>query len=91
MKTIYKLISVAFFIFQIFIVGLTQITVDPVSPGPPIDSIEQCMGFAADLKPRVLRFPAGGDHKFMHLLDDNGYGYRELDIDAFIHRSEIPI
>ncbi|MFN3939678.1 MAG: hypothetical protein ACK4IY_03760, partial [Chitinophagales bacterium] len=120
MKTIYKLISVAFFIFQIFIVGLTQITVDiqyydnrdvpdelygfhmsnffeqcvcydPVSPGPPVDSIEQCMGFAADLKPRVVRFPAGGDHKFMHLLDDNGYGYRESDIDAFIDKKWVKV
>lgn len=28
---------------------------DPVSPGPPVDSIEQCMSYAADLKPRVVR------------------------------------
>lgn len=64
---------------------------DPDSPGPELDSIEQCMGFAADLIPAVVRFPAGGDHKFMHLLDENGYGYREEDIDAFIANKWIKV
>lgn len=57
---------------------------DPDSPGPSDDDIDQCMSFAASLKPKVVRFPAGGDHKFMHLLDDDGYGYRDEDIDEFV-------
>ncbi|MBK7109107.1 MAG: hypothetical protein KA954_14210 [Chitinophagales bacterium] len=59
---------------------------DPDSPGTPDPDIDQCMEFAASLKPKVVRFPAGGDHKFMHLLDDDGYGYREQDIDEFVNQ-----
>lgn len=56
---------------------------DPDSPGGGNDTIDLCMQMAADLKPRVLRFPAGGDHKYYHLLDSNGYGRRYADVDSF--------
>ncbi|HET8963379.1 MAG TPA: hypothetical protein VFM99_05755 [Chitinophagales bacterium] len=56
---------------------------DPDSSGLSDPDIDQCMDFAAALKPKVVRFPAGGDHKFMHLLDDDGYGRRYADIDEF--------
>ena len=45
---------------------------EDTSPGPDVD-IDLCMQMAANLKPRVLRFPAGGDHTLMHLTDPNGY------------------
>ena len=53
---------------------------DDTSPGPDAD-IDLCMQIAANLKPRVLRFPAGGEHKFFHLNDASGYGRRYTDID----------
>ena len=55
---------------------------DPEDPSPdPITWIDLCMQMSANLKPRVLRFPAGGEHKFFHLNDTNGYGRRYADID----------
>jgi len=60
---------------------------DPAYTGPfTVDSINQCMAFAAALKPKVVRWPAGGEDKFHHPEDDNGYGYREADIDSFVAR-----
>jgi hypothetical protein len=56
---------------------------DPDSIGGGNDTIDLCMQMAANLKPRVLRFPAGGDHKYYHLLDSNGYGRRYADVDSF--------
>ncbi|MCB0798756.1 MAG: T9SS type A sorting domain-containing protein, partial [Chitinophagales bacterium] len=53
---------------------------EDTSPGPDVD-IDLCMQMAANLKPRVLRFPAGGDHTLMHLTDPNGYGLRYEDIE----------
>jgi len=53
---------------------------EDATPGPDTD-IDLCMQMAANLKPRVLRFPAGGEHKFFHLNDANGYGRRYVDID----------
>ena len=46
---------------------------DPDGPGGGNDTIDLCMQMAANLKPRVLRFPAGGDHTLMHLTDPNEY------------------
>ncbi len=56
---------------------------DPEDPAPiPNDTIDLCMQLAANLKPRVLRFPAGGESKLFHLTDSNGYGRRYGDIAA---------
>lgn len=56
---------------------------DPDSVGGDVDSINQCMEYAAALKPRVLRFPTGGENKFVSLLDGPpGYGYEQYLIDS---------
>lgn len=34
----------------------------------------------SDLAPKVLRFPAGANSKFMHLLEGPGYGYNPLEL-----------
>ena len=41
---------------------------DPDSVGGGVDSINQCMEYAAALQPRVLRFPTGGENKFVKLF-----------------------
>jgi len=56
---------------------------DPDSVGGGVDSINQCMEYAAALQPRVLRFPTGGENKFVKLLDGPpGYGYEQPLIDS---------
>ena len=64
---------------------------DPDSIGGGNDTIDLCMQMAANLRPEVLRFPAGGDHKFYHLLDSNGYGRRYADVDSFLIKSWIKV
>lgn len=64
---------------------------DPDLPGGGIPAIDQCMDYAASMKPQVLRFPSGGSSKFMHLLDDRGYGYRQSEIDNFYTDGFMPV
>lgn len=65
---------------------------DPLYTGPfTVDSINQCMSFAAALKPVVIRYPAGGEDKFMHPEDPNGYGMRYADIDSFLERGWLKV
>ena len=60
---------------------------DPDSVGGGVDTIDQCMEYAAALKPKVLRFPTGGENKFVTLLDGPpGYGYEQYLIDSAFAR-----
>ncbi|HET8962532.1 MAG TPA: T9SS type A sorting domain-containing protein, partial [Chitinophagales bacterium] len=63
---------------------------DPVSPESSVDSIEECMAIAAAIKPLIIRFPTGGENKFVHLLDGPGYGFKEVDIDSAVARELLP-
>ncbi|MEZ5013949.1 MAG: T9SS type A sorting domain-containing protein [Chitinophagales bacterium] len=63
---------------------------DPWDPESPVDSIDQCMNYIASVKSRVIRYPSGGDDKWMHPMSDSvGYGYLKADIDTLLARSII--
>lgn len=42
----------------------------------------------SELAPKVLRFPAGANSKFMHLLEGPGYGYNPLEMIAYFDNTD---
>lgn len=58
---------------------------DPWSPEAAVDSIDQCMEYIASIQSKVIRFPSGGDNKWMHTANDSvGYGMLQSDVDTML-------
>lgn len=64
---------------------------DPMEPGGGVDSIDLCMQLFGNLQHQTVRFPSGGNNKYMHPYLGPGYGYKESDIISMLDDGSIGI